>query len=108
MDLDMAFLAPVSFLRKHFDELYTTEKKDGSGHYWHTANIKRVAIRKLEMLDVADSLNRLRILPSNRLEKLSGDRKGQHSVRINRQWRVCFHWERGHAYDVEIVDYHKG
>ncbi len=71
-------------------------------------NIKRVAIRKLEMLDVADSLNRLRIPPSNRLEKLSSDRKGQHSIRINRQWRVCFHWESGNAYDVEIADYHKG
>ena len=52
------------------------------------------------------SLNHLRAPPSNRLEELSGNRKGQHSIRINRQWRICFRWEKGNAYDVEIVDYH--
>jgi proteic killer suppression protein len=68
--------------------------------------IGRVALRKLVMLDAAESLGDLRILPSNRLEKLSGDRKGQYSIRINDQWRVCFKWKQGNAYDAEIVDYH--
>ena len=58
------------------------------------------------MLDGAESLNDLRVPPSNRLEKLSRDRSGQHSIRINNQWRVCFRWKDGNAYDVEIVDYH--
>ena len=60
----------------------------------------------LEILDAAEVLQDLRIPPSNRLEKLSGDRKGQYSIRINAQWRICFEWRDGHAYDVEIVDYH--
>ena len=68
--------------------------------------VSTVGIRKLNMLHVADSLNHLRVFPANRLEVLSGDRKGQHSIRINKQWRVCFRWEHGNAYDVEIVDYH--
>lgn len=67
---------------------------------------QRVALRKLVMLDSAESLQDLRIPPSNRLEKLSGDRRGQHSIRINDQWRICFRWREGDAYDVEIVDYH--
>lgn len=58
------------------------------------------------MLDAASSLGTLRATPGNRLEALKGDRKGQHSIRINQQWRVCFRWEAGHAWDVEIVDYH--
>ena len=58
------------------------------------------------MLDAAESLNDLRVPPGNRLEKLSGDRPGQHSIRINDQWRICFRWADGDAYDVEIVDYH--
>ena len=58
------------------------------------------------MLDAASSLDALRMTPGNRLETLKGDRKGQHSIRINQQWRVCFRWEAGHAWDVEIVDYH--
>jgi proteic killer suppression protein len=65
--------------------------------------VKRV---KLEILDAAESLEDLRIPPSNRLEKLSGDRDGQHSIRINNQWRICFEWREGDAYQVEIVDYH--
>ena len=68
--------------------------------------VSTVGIRNLNMLHVADSLNHLRVFPANRLEVLSGDRKGQHSIRINKQWRVCFRWEHGNAYDVEIVDYH--
>jgi len=58
------------------------------------------------MLHAATELNDLRTPPSNRLEALRGDRKGQHSIRINVQWRICFRWEDGDAYDVEIVDYH--
>ena len=69
-------------------------------------DIQRVARRKLEILDAAEVLQDLRIPPSNRLEKLSGDRKGQHSIRINDQWRICFEWRRGDAYNVGIADYH--
>ncbi len=58
------------------------------------------------MLDAAQSLQDLRVPPGNRLEKLTGDRQGQYSIRINDQWRVCFRWEEGNAYDVEITDYH--
>ena len=64
------------------------------------------AVRRLNMLDRAKTLNDLAKFPGNRLEALRGDRKGQHSIRINRQWRVCFRWENGYAHDVEIVDYH--
>jgi proteic killer suppression protein len=69
-------------------------------------DIQRAARRKLEILDAAEVLQDLRIPPSNRLEKLSGERKGQHSIRINDQWRICFEWRRGDAYNVEIADYH--
>ena len=58
------------------------------------------------MLDAAEKLEDLRIPPGNRLEKLAGDRRGQHSIRINDQWRICFRWSEGDAYEVEIVDYH--
>ena len=58
------------------------------------------------MLDAAESLWDLRVPPGNRLEKLSGERKGQHSIRINDQWRICFEWRDGDAYQVEIADYH--
>lgn len=69
-------------------------------------NIQKIARRKLEILEGAEMLQDLRIPPNNRLEKLSKDRKGQHSIRINDQWRICFTWRKGDAYDVEIVDYH--
>jgi proteic killer suppression protein len=69
-------------------------------------NLQHLARRKLVMLDAAPELNALRIPPGNRLETLKGDRKGQHSIRINDQWRVCFRWKTGDAYDVEIADYH--
>jgi len=70
------------------------------------ANIASVAIRKLQMLHAAEQLESLRIPPQNRLEALKGDRKGQWSIRVNDQWRVCFVWKDGAAWDVEIVDYH--
>ncbi len=69
-------------------------------------NIERVARRKLLQLHATTDLNSLRIPPGNQLESLKGDRKGQHSIRINDQWRVCFVWRDDGAYRVEIVDYH--
>ena len=68
--------------------------------------IQRIAMRKLWMLDAATNLNELRVPPSNHLEVLRGERKGQHSIRINRQWRICFRWRSGDAHDVEFVDNH--
>ena len=68
--------------------------------------LQKAVRRKLMMLDAVSSLDTLRATPGNRLEPLKGDRKGQHSIRINDQWRVCFRWEAGHAWGVEIVDYH--
>jgi proteic killer suppression protein len=68
--------------------------------------IQRVALRKLAMLDAAELLEDLRVPPGNRLEALKGDRTGQHSIRINQQWRICFVWAAGGPEDVEIVDYH--
>ncbi len=69
-------------------------------------DIQQVALRKLFMLDKAQSLNDLRIPPANRLEALKDDRKGQHSIRINDQWRICFIWTASGTDSVEIVDYH--
>jgi proteic killer suppression protein len=70
------------------------------------ADIQQVAYRKLRMLNNAQSLADLRIPPGNRLEKLSGDREGHYSIRINDRWRICFDWREGDAYLVEVVDYH--
>ena len=69
-------------------------------------DIQKTARRKLEILEGAEALMDLRIPPNNHLEKLSKDRKGQYSIRINDQWRICFEWRGGDAYNVEIVDYH--
>jgi toxin HigB-1 len=68
--------------------------------------IERSALRKLDMLDAAPDIRMLAALPGNRLERLKSDRKGQHSIRVNDQWRICFEWRDGHAYEVGIVDYH--
>ena len=68
--------------------------------------VQRAALKKLLILDAAEELVDLRVPPGNRLEKLHGDRKGQHSIRVNDQWRICFQWRAGDAYEVEIVDYH--
>ena len=68
--------------------------------------VERAALRKLLILDAAESLTDLRVPPGNRLEKLTGDRAGEYSIRVNDQWRVCFRWVDGEAYEVEIVDYH--
>jgi proteic killer suppression protein len=80
---------------------------------WHRQRVKgfpsdlyKIARRKLGLVEDAVELNDVRIPPGNRLETLRGDRSGQHSIRINDQWRMCFRWEDGNAFDVEIVDYH--
>lgn len=79
---------------------------DGTPSRQLPANIQSVARRKLRMLNNATNLNDLRIPPANRLEALKGARKGQYSIRINDQWRICFRWSVNDAHDVEIVDYH--
>lgn len=83
--------------RKVFERIYVNA---------FSQNFQRAALRKLEILNAALSLDDLRIPAGNRLEKISGDREGQYSIRINDQYRVCFEWKEGNAYDVEIVDYH--
>lgn len=89
-----------SFNCKDTEELFTTGKSRKFG------NFRAVAERKLQMLDSAVSLEFLKSPPGNRLEALAGDRAGQHSIRINDQWRVCFAWTPEGPKDVEIVDYH--
>lgn len=69
-------------------------------------DIQPTALRKLALINAADRLDDLRAPPGNRLEALRGDRAGQHSIRINQQWRICFRWNDGHCDDVEICDYH--
>ena len=71
-----------------------------------SVGVQRMAQRKLAILNAAELLQDLRVPPGNRLDRLSGDREGQYSIRVNDQWRVCFRWSDGDAYDVEIVDYH--
>jgi proteic killer suppression protein len=81
--------------------------------FWETgksrrvpANLRRAILRKLFMLDRTARLDDLRVPPGNRLEALAGNRSGQHSIRINEQFRICFVWKSGNAFDVEITDYH--
>ncbi len=69
-------------------------------------NIQRIALRKLAQIHAAATLSFLRVPPANRLEKLTGDREGQWSIRINDQWRICFEWQDGDAVNIEITDYH--
>ena len=69
-------------------------------------DVQRRAHRKLLLLDAAERLGELRVPPGNRLERLAGGRAGQHSIRINDQWRICFRWKDGDAHDAEICDYH--
>jgi proteic killer suppression protein len=70
------------------------------------SDIQQVALRKLRMINNSININDLRVPPANRLEKLSGDRAGQYSIRINDQWRICFEWRGSDAFNVEITDYH--
>jgi len=84
-----------------------TEKvfcREGSRRF--PGDVQRRMQRKLELLNAAERLEDLRLSPGNQLEKLHGDREGQWSIRVNDQWRVCFRWQEGDAFDVEIVDYH--
>ena len=89
-----------SFKDKNTRELYET------GANRRFASIARVALRKLDMIAAATTVETLRVPPGNRLEPLSGNREGWWSVRVNDQWRVCFRWVGSNAEDVEIVDYH--
>ncbi len=70
------------------------------------AEVQRLGLRKLQIMDAVADVSELRVPPGNQLEALKGDRKGQWSIRINGQWRICFRWVNGHAEDVEICDYH--
>ena len=90
-----------SFACKETEKLFNRQFSRNLPQY-----IQRVARRKLDILDAAEVLRDLCIPPSNRMGKLSGDRKGQYSIRINDQWRICFEWQGGDAYEVEIADYH--
>ncbi len=90
-----------SFRDKETEKVFLRERSRKLSSY-----VQRIALRKLVMLDAAQTIQDLRVPPGNRLEKLSGDREGQHSICINDQWRVCFRWEEGSAYNVEITDYH--
>ena len=90
-----------SFRDKEAERVFLRERRTKLDH-----SLRRVALRKLLLLDAAESLDDVRVPPGNRLEKLVGEREGQYSIRINVQWRVCFRWEDGDAHGVEIVDYH--
>ena len=90
-----------SFKSKEAEKIFNRERSQKL-----PADIQQVALRKLRMLNRATTLQDLRAPPANRLEKLTGDRMGQYSIRINDQWRICFEWVEGDAQNVEIVDYH--
>jgi proteic killer suppression protein len=92
----------VTFRSKQAERLFKRDAVKGF------ASIQRVALRKLQQLHFATQLSDLAAPPGNRLEPLKGDRAGQFSIRVNDQWRICFVWRDGNAYDVEIVDYHWG
>lgn len=99
----MHYVTPVirTFADKRAKAVFEDVPVKGLG-----ADVRRAARKKLLMLNRATSLADLRVPPGNRLEALEGNRAGQHSIRINDQWRVCFAWHEGDAYDVEITDYH--
>jgi len=78
----------------------------GASTRWPPANLRNVAKRKLQLLDAAVKLDELKLPPNNKLHPLSGNRAGQHAIRINDQFRICFVWRDGEVYDVEITDYH--
>jgi proteic killer suppression protein len=90
-----------TFANRHTQELYATGKSKR-----FPADIAERAARKLEYVDLATQLDDLKVPPGNRLHALDGNRKGQHSISINDQWRICFRFADGDAYDVEICDYH--
>ena len=90
-----------SFRSKETEKLFLRQRSPR-----FPADVHRIVLRKLLLVDAAERLEDLRIPPGNRLEKLAGNRQGQHSIRINDQWRICFRWSGGDAYEVEIADYH--
>ena len=90
-----------SFRDKETEKIYFRERSRKL-----PTNIQQIALRKLRMINNAKTINDLRIPPANRLEKVTGNRLGQHNIRINDQWRICFIWKDGDATDVEITDYH--
>ncbi len=92
-----------SFKSKEAEKLFNRDRSKKL-----PGDIQRVALRKLKMLHRSRFLSDLRVPPANRLERLKGSREGQYSIRVNDQWRICFRWDRGDAFDVEIVDYHRG
>ncbi|MCE8018884.1 type II toxin-antitoxin system RelE/ParE family toxin [Halomonas sp. MCCC 1A11036] len=91
---------------KSFKDKATATIADGKVVRKLPQDMQRNALKKLRQLGAAGVLDDLRVPPGNRLEVLRGDREGQYSIRINDQWRICFRFEAGNAYDVEIVDYH--
>jgi toxin HigB-1 len=91
----------VSFVCRKTERLWLRQSDHGL-----PPQIERVALRKLTQVDRSRELLDLRLPPGNRLEAWKGDRKGLQSIRVNDQWRICFRWHAGDAYDVEIVDYH--
>ena len=91
---------------RSFRDRETAKVWDGERSRRLPGDIQDAALRKLRLLNRSSVLDELRVPPGNRLEALSGDRKGQHSIRINQQWRVCFRWSDGGCDDVEICDYH--
>lgn len=90
---------------KNFADKEAVKIWDGTPSRRLPADLQTIARRKLRMLNNAENLNDLRVPPANRLEALKGDRRGQYSIRINDQWRICFRWADGGAHDVQIVDY---
>jgi toxin HigB-1 len=90
-----------SFRDKETEKIYSRERSAKL-----PGDIQQIALRKLRMINNTQNIHDLRIPPSNRLEKLVGDRKGQYNIRIKDQWRICFVWRENNAYNVEITDYH--
>lgn len=90
-----------SFKNKETEKIFNLEYSLRLPH-----SIQRIALRKLWIIDAAQTINDLRIPPANHLEQLKGNLRGRHSIRINEQWRICFKWHQNDAYEVEIIDYH--
>lgn len=91
---------------KSFRDRDTADIHDGKAVRRFPADVLKRAVAKLFLLDTVTRIEDLRVPPGNRLEALAGDRAGQHSIRVNDQWRLCFVWNGGDAYDVELCDYH--
>ena len=93
-------------MMRSFRDKLTADLAAGKAPKRVPRDIAERAVRKLFLLDTVTRLDDLRVPPGNRLEALSGERRGQHSIRVNEQWRICFVWRDSHAHDVEFVDYH--